>query len=375
MSEPNSTQLQNSTLPRVSGGKETISIKIRDDDGKDLLPDMTKLAGLLVDVKTLDGKDYATTLITDKSTSQIPLDIHTFKSSLKNYIKSNFLDYVDDKQALLDSYMNDMQNSSIASQMGTSSQLVLFKDPDDKYLFFSNIESSSTSQMNNKLKDINMISSFVNLGKSKDERLKKYFYLLHSVNSVGLTTLQWACFHNRVDIVMLILSYLVGGDKEYVRKYINYYNYNNDKQNALYSGRAYDMIGRSNNIGAYTSAVQAIKSTGSILGNVLSFNLKTALTDIFRKTKNVITASGQVPLDNILLAFGSIKDEHSNAIELINKNVDIQPMYNDRLMLSVIDQNLSMGISHVYQNAQKTGKIRGGKKRRNKTIRKFKTRR
>jgi ankyrin repeat protein len=294
---------------------------------------------------------HTQTAINDNS-AKIPLNIEAFKQVLRDYIKSKFLDFVENKEVLLASYM---QNSPLASQMGTSSKLVLFRDTDDKYGFFSNIQNNSTSTMNNTLKDINMTSAIINANKSKDERLEKYFYLLHSVNSVGLTTLQWACFYNRVDIVMLILSYLVGGDKEYVRKYINYFN-NNADNDTLYTGRAYDMIGRSTNISLYKSMVQslesnstqAVKSIGSLVGNLLSFNLKTGLVDIFRKTKNVITAPGQVPLDVILIAFGSI--QYGKNTET-NNGLDIKDKYHETLMLSDTTQNLSMGVSNVPKNA------------------------
>lgn len=354
-SDATTSDATTSATPIIVSGGSPIFIKknlnLPDGSPKDI--DRPTISKMLTGVKI--GEKPAEEVINDETTPVISLDIETFKQQLKHYIKSNFLDFVDNKNDLLNSYVSDMQNSPIASQMGNqvcaSSQLVLFYDKGDTYGFFSNILTGSTSTMNNKLKDINMISSVVNLGKSKDATLKKYYYLLHSINPYGLTTLQWACFHNRVDIVMLILSYLVGGDKEYVRKYINYNN-NDNQENALYLGRAYDMIGRSKNIGAYSSAIQALKSTGSIFGNVLSFNLKTALTDIFRKTKNVITAPGQVPIDNILIAFGSIVDNQTE-IEKINKNVAIQDKYDDRLMLSDTNQNLSMGVSNVPKNVMR----------------------
>jgi ankyrin repeat protein len=241
------------------------------------------------------------------------------------------------------------QNPDFASM--SNSKLVLFYDHRDIYGFFSNIQSGSTSTMNNNLKDIDFTSALYNAGKSKDERLKKYYYLLHSINSYGLTTLQWACFHNRVDIVMLILSYLVGGDKEYVKKYINYCNMNDD-HNKLYMGRAIDLIGHSKNIGVTSSVKQGFKSALSVAGNLLSFNVKTAVLDIFRKTKNVVLSPGQVPLRNILIAFGSDFDivDDDAYVDKINQNVVINTEYNDKLMLSDEHQNLSISVSNVPTN-------------------------
>jgi hypothetical protein len=315
---------------------------------KKLLINITKLQETSSQPSTQSNNQPLTSI----PTTQAYTIIKDKMKEIINELKSNNNDI--NLEELLEMAQKKLQKNLDFASM-SNSKLVLFRDTDDKYGFFSNIQSGSTSTMNNNLKDIDFTSALYNAGKSKDERLKKYYYLLHSINSYGLTTLQWACFYNRVDIVMLILSYLVGGEKEYVRKYINYFN-NNVDNDELYTGRAYDMIGRSTNISLYKSMVQslksnstqAVKSIGSLVGNLLSFNLKTGLVDIFRKTKNVITAPGQVPLDAILIAFGSIQDGNNTET---NNGLDIKDKYDDELMLSDTDQNLSMGVSNVPKNA------------------------
>ncbi len=284
---------------------------------------------------------------TDNQTPNVnnQANIHEVYNEIKHRMRGVILDQLNDNNIELNDFHSMVkekfitQNKELSNELlsGCNTQLTLFYDRSDTYGFFSNIELGLFDEFKDTLTERGFFKS-LNVAKNVAsnntmERLKKYFYLLHSVNVDGLTTLQYACFYNRLDIVILILSYLVAGEANYVKKYINYYNTTGANENK--KGRAITLVGKSDGKGIKSGVAKTANFFKRTIKNVASFNGAAVFGDL---GKNILKAastgviSSKEAIEGLLTLFGSKPQTESN---IGDDNAAINQGYNDNIFLNV----------------------------------------
>jgi hypothetical protein len=220
-----------------------------------------------------------------------------------------------------------------------NSDLTLFYDKEGKYKLFSNIRLGLYDDFKEELTERGFGKSATVAGISTLDRLKKYFYLLHSVNLEGFTVLQYACYYNRLDIVILILSYLVAGETNYVQNYINYYNKNAN-------GRAIDLIDKSGGMGIKSTAAKGANLVKRTLKNAVSLNVFGLVGDIGKNLVKGVSSgviSSKQAIEILLKQFGSKekgKEPDNDVVTISNlfdKNIFSHP-YNRNNINKVASQ-------------------------------------
>ena len=211
------------------------------------------------------------------------------------------------------------------------------QNPSDKYNFFSKIKGGLFSEFKDILHEDGLIKGMKVGYESSRERLRKYYYLFHNVKSGDepVTALQYACMWNRLDMVILILSYLVGCSKDYVAKYINYYASSPDISPNKIKGRAIDLIGTSHGMGGMSSLRQGASALTNLPKALLNpigsaFNLvgKTgkAVSQVGQQTATAVGAITN-PIEILLKEFGSKEKGIDDGSDLVT---DIKALLDDK---------------------------------------------
>jgi hypothetical protein len=213
---------------------------------------------------------------------------------------------------------------SFSGSVGSSGNLEFFyirskdfgvlKNADDKYNFFDKIKKGLFSEFKDVLHEDGIIKGMKVGYQSNKERLRKYYYLFHNVltKEEPVTALQYACMWNRLDMVILILSYLVGSSKEYVKKYINYSI--PTEGSPIQGMRAIDLISlyANQSLGVRSSVSQGVSALTQLPKAI--FNpFGTALKAVGKTAKAVGQVAQQSativgmdnPIKTLLLEFGS----------------------------------------------------------------------
>ena len=316
----------------ITGGSagDTVNICIT---GKTAIPNQSsKLDQLSIARPSLlaQSESFALSQSATNPASNIQEVYNYIKDNIKKIIielKSNNTDI--NLQELLEMAQDKLQQNQEFASM-SNSKLVLFYDHRDIYGFFSDIRLGLFDEFKEKLTERGFVKSVKVAVMPTLDRLKKYFYLLHSVNPQDFTVLQYACYYNRLDIVILILSYLVAGERNYVQKYINYYN---KKGDGKVKGRAIDLIDKSEGLGIISSAakgVNLLKRTGK---NVASFNVAALAGDIGKNLAKGVASgaiSSQKVIEFLLQQFGS-KNKGADAD---SSNVNIHKNFTNEIFIN-----------------------------------------
>ena len=318
---------------------------------KKLFINITKL-GEPSSQATTQPSSQASTQPTTQPSSQASTQptIEQVYSHIKDNIKGIITDLRHNNninlQELLEMAQKKLQQNPDFASM-SNSKLVLFTDPGDTYGFFSNISLGLFDEFKEMLTERGFDKSVKVARMTTIDRLKKYFYLLHSVNPQGFTVLQYACYYNRLDIVILILSYLVAGERNYVQKYINYYNIKGD-------GRAIDLIDKSGGLGIKSSAVKGVNLLKRSVKNLASFNVPALAGDIGKNLVKGVSSgliSSKEAIEFLLQQFGS-KNKGAGAD---SSNVNIHEKFNNEIFINPSNKsNVSMVASGSSQAVSTT---------------------
>jgi len=260
----------------------------------------------------------------------------------------------------------------------------IVKNADDKYNIFDKIKKSLFSELKDVLHEDGIIKGMKVGYQSNKERLRKYYYLFHNVLSreQPVNALQYACMWNRLDMVILILSYLVGSSKEYVKKYINYAIPTEDSP--LQGMRAIDLLNLNANesLGVRSSVSQGVSALTQLpkvifnpFGMALKAMGKTAKA-VGQVTQQSATGVGAIdnPIYTLLKEFGS-KDKGDPTGLKEDMDVDIKEVDKEQQNTQADPYQMyggSMFHSPMLEKMMRTRKFRRvnkGKKQRGKTAR------
>lgn len=283
---------------------------------------------------------------------------------------------------------------SYSGSVGTGGKLNFFyirskdfgilKNADDKYNFFDKIKKSLFSELQDVLHETGLIKGMKVGYQSNKERLRKYYYLFHNVLTAEepVTALQYACMWNRLDMVILILSYLVGSSKEYVKKYINYAVPTDGSP--LQGMRAIDMVSlyANQSLGMRSSASQTVSALTQLpkaifnpFGSALRAIGKTAKV-VGQVTQQSATATGAIdnPIHTLLLEFGSKRPGDPNGLRE-DMDVIIKEVQKEQ-QNTPADPYETFGGGMIYSptfekmvRTRKFRRVNKGKKQRGKTAR------
>ena len=277
---------------------------------------------------------------------------------------------------------------SYSGSIGTGGKLEFFyirskdfgilKNADDKYNIFDKIKKSLFSELKDILHEDGLIKGMKVGYQSNKERLRKYYYLFHNVlsDTEPVTALQYACMWNRDDMVILILSYLVGSSKDYVKKYINYAVKSGEHQGK----RAIDLISiyANQSLGMRSTASQglsALSQVGKAAFNPLGYAAKAfgktakAVGQVANQATNMVGVEHNIA--QLLLEFGSKAAGDRSGVEE-DMNVSIKEVRKEEQNTQA-DPYASFGGGPIYsptfEKMIRTRKFRRGKKHRGKTAR------
>lgn len=260
----------------------------------------------------------------------------------------------------------------------------IVKNADDKYNIFDKIKKSLFSELQDVLHETGLIKGMKVGYQSNKERLRKYYYLFHNVLTAEepVTALQYACMWNRLDMVILILSYLVGSSKEYVKKYINYAI--PTEGSPLQGMRAIDMVSlyANQSLGMRSSASQTVSALTQLpkailnpFGSALRAMGKTAKA-VGQATQQSSTAIGATdnPIHSLLLEFGSKQPGDPNGLRE-DMDVIIKEVQKEQ-QNTPADPYETYGGGMIYSptfekmiRTRKFRRVNKGKKQRGKTAR------